>query len=98
MLRIQASLAAAVDGSSDEANVTKTARATDARFIGTSFHQRERVRALLRTGSAGCTRTRQHRSGTYCLPCPRSQPSPFRRNLAAADALSVACASFDSAY
>src|SRR3954447_9820278 len=42
MLRIHASLAAAVDGSSEEANATKTARATDARFIGTSFrHQRE---------------------------------------------------------
>src|SRR3954454_10242806 len=42
MLRIHASLAAAVDGSSDEANATKTARATDARFIGISFrHQRE---------------------------------------------------------
>src|SRR3954463_4205950 len=42
MLRIHASLAAAVNGSSEEANATKTARATDARFIGTSFrHQRE---------------------------------------------------------
>src|SRR3954449_4474106 len=96
MLRIHASLAAAVEGNSEEANATNTARATDARFIGTSFrHQRERVMALVRTGSAGCTRTRQHRSRTYCLPCPRSQLSLFRRNLAEVDALSVACAFFD---
>src|SRR5258708_3796285 len=72
MLRIHASLAAAVDGSSAEA--ISTARAANARFIGTSFlHQERETGRGPRTGRAGCTNDVNNRSRNSCLPCSRSQ-------------------------
>src|SRR5258706_14930318 len=73
MLRIHASLAAAVDGSSAVARATNTARATKARFMGLPFIiKRERL------GAGEDQKRRLHtsvhnRSGNGWVPCPRSQ-------------------------
>src|SRR5258706_11548768 len=73
MLRIHASLAAAVDGSSAVARATNTARATKARFMGLPFIiKRERL------GAGEDQKRRLHtsvhnRSGSGWVPCSRSQ-------------------------